>query len=148
MKVNATIKPSRKSFKRNNLLIRFDVQENTTLSNPEAPDEGSTTSYDFNEVSVEKTADYGEIVSAIIREKYSVGHEIALINNQNRETISEEDVAEYVEYQDFRELAKIIAKGVKNLDDLSWNEIREYAVTLGVSASGTREEIEATIEEL
>ena len=147
MKVNATIKPKATEFKNASRLIRFDVSEEVVAAEVGSGQEDAV-SYNYSEVKVSKTATYAEIVSAIIAEKYSLDKEIALINNQNQDTVSDEDIAEYTAYQDFRSLAKTIAKAVNSLELLDWNEIRDYAGTLDLSASGTREEIETAIRSL
>ena len=65
------------------------------------------TTYESEKIIVDRI-DYGQIVSAIIHEKSSVDDEIALRNNY---TSSPKD-AEWVEYQDYREFAKSVAREI------------------------------------
>ena len=64
-------------------------------------------SYESEKVIVDRI-DYGQIVSAIIHEKYSVDDEIALRNNYT----SSSKAAEWVEYQAYREFAKSVAREI------------------------------------
>jgi|GEM_PF-1345842 len=54
------------------------------------------------------SCDYDEIVRKLIEEKYSIDQETALINNFNANI----KVDEYIIYQQFREIAKLIAQSI------------------------------------
>lgn len=71
--------------------------------------EGETerTMYNFDFVKV-VNLDYETIVSAIIRQKYSIDQEFALNNNYQTEGTSQE----WEEYQSYRILAKQTAKSI------------------------------------
>jgi hypothetical protein len=66
----------------------------------------NTIGYQFNSVEVAGQVTTDTIIEAIIKDKYSFQSEIAIINNYN----SDKNVDEYMQYQQFRELAKWIAK--------------------------------------
>lgn len=53
--------------------------------------------------------EYKAKVRKLIKEKYTIEDEIALINNARTEN-TEKDLSEYLEYQQFREECKIKAK--------------------------------------
>lgn len=61
------------------------------------------TTYNYTTAVVSKDASRSEIIEAIIGAEYSIGSEIATINNK------EEKPEEYQEYQDFRTFAKSLA---------------------------------------
>lgn len=61
------------------------------------------TTYNYTTAITRKNAGRNEVIEAIIASKYSIGAEIATINNR------EEKPQEYSEYQDFRAFAKNLA---------------------------------------
>jgi len=62
-------------------------------------------SFNYDVVEINST-DYEEIVRALIADKYSQADETALINNFN----ADKSVEEYVNYQHYREVCKLIAQ--------------------------------------
>ena len=65
--------------------------------------------FEFDTVKVSEEPTYSEITEAIIASEYSTGREFACINNK------EEKPEEYAAYQEFREVAKYVAKRVLNI---------------------------------
>ena len=61
-------------------------------------------SYNYNQVIVENPVNYGKIVAALVKEKYSYNDEISIIRQKDNKP------AEYQEYFDFAESCKILAK--------------------------------------
>lgn len=61
--------------------------------------------YNYETALINGDATHDMIVRSIISDKYTTDDEIALINNYN----TDKNVEEYVQYQQFRELAKFIA---------------------------------------
>jgi len=134
-------KEPRFEYTRGGLLVRYEYS--TKLG--ENDEEINT----YEEVLVSKKPTYGEVINAIIRNRYTVAAELSLINNMLKSDTSTEENIEYEDFQDYRDISKIISRAIVNgLDDLSWDELRSYAVNLDLSGSGTRAEIEARIEEL
>jgi len=67
--------------------------------------------YTYEEVIVDKLPSYDKIVSSIIRERYTIDEELALINNHLLGSTPSEAV-EYQNFQDWRALAKAVGKVV------------------------------------
>ena len=65
---------------------------------------GMDKSYNYDQVIVENPVNYGKIVAALVKEKYSYNDEISIIRQK------ENKPAEYQEYFDFAEGCKIMAK--------------------------------------
>lgn len=119
-----------KRYTQGGLVISFGLS--TIVRNSE---KGEVTSYPFHRVKVEEKADYGTIVSAIIRAKYSPSEELALINN-NIENPSPEHSEEYAVFNDFRKKAKILAKCVLDtidIDSKTVPQLDEIAEALSMS---------------
>jgi len=136
-------KPAWKERTRGGLLVRYNY---STREVQHEQSETNVTFHQYDEVLVHKHVKYPELVSAIIRKKYPEDHELAMINNVLKDNTDADDINEYSEFQNYRDSAKIVAKAVtKGLSELEWNKLRTFAATLGLSASGTREEIEAAI---
>jgi hypothetical protein len=75
----------------------------------ETINEGIST-FDYNTVEIEGTPDYGKIITAIIRENYSLDAELAIMN-----AFAEgEKVDEYINFQNWRSMAKWIAENIIN----------------------------------
>jgi uncharacterized protein Usg len=75
----------------------------------ETINEGIST-FDYNTVEIEGTPDYGKIITAIIRENYSLDAELAIMN-----AFAEgEKVDEYINFQNWRSMAKWIAENILN----------------------------------
>ncbi len=74
----------------------------------EHPD-GNHTTFECDQVKVSENPDKGEIVSAIIRTKYSTSDELALIHNGTDTAIH---TAELADFMVFRTQAKEIADNV------------------------------------
>jgi hypothetical protein len=67
-------------------------------------------SYNYNTVEISGIPDYGKIITAIIREMYSLDAELAVMN-----AFSEgEKVDEYINFQNWRSMAKWIAENIIN----------------------------------
>ena len=69
-------------------------------------DDQGNDDFNYQTAHVNGEPTYDLLVKSIIADKYTVDDEIALINNFN----SDKDVQDYVEYQQFRELAKWVAR--------------------------------------
>lgn len=86
------------------MLIRYDIAEADT-------EEGQPKQYTANEVRVKRSASYGDIVSAIIDDKYSNDEMQAIINNHLLDATSEHE-AEFADMQSWRSHAKEVAHKV------------------------------------
>ena len=95
MKSNSTVSPQLVARLQNATLISFNVTEV----------EGGY-EYDTVKVSEEPTRD--EVINALIRDKYSLSQEFALINNYN----AGKDLEEYEAFQVYRINCKVIADQV------------------------------------
>lgn len=83
------------------IYIHWNVEKNVKET-----EQGSFDEWSADEVVVKKTDSRNVVIEKIIASQYSVGAEIATINN--RESRPEE----YVAYQNFRLLAKELANGL------------------------------------
>ena len=81
--------------------INFDVEEKTKEDM-----NGSHTYFEYT-TAVSPTLERGDVITAIIRTKYSSDDEFALLNNLNKGGTKYEQ--EYADYQAFRARAKEIA---------------------------------------
>ena len=95
MKSNSTVSPQLISRLQNSVIISFNIVEV----------EGGF-EYDQVKVSEEPTRD--EVINALIRDKYSLSQEFALINNYN----AGKDLEEYEAFQVYRIDCKTIADRV------------------------------------
>ena len=77
------------------ILINFDIKEVDGI-------------FEYEQVKVSEGASREEIIDSVIRSRYSVSDEFALINNFNQGKDSEQ----YLEFQNFRKIAKEIADQV------------------------------------
>lgn len=82
--------------------------------------------YDYTTVEVSGTPDYSKIISAIIREKYTLDAELAIINAFGEG----EKVAEYIAFQNWRSMAKWIAENVINNILITKTAFDEKAATM------------------
>ena len=105
MKINTTEYPKVRNFRKDQMLIRFNIVEK------EATEE-SKVSWDCTQLAVSKQASYSDIISGVIRSEYSVDSEFAINNNHNQPNPDEEDIEAYNDYQEYRGLAKVLAKVV------------------------------------
>lgn len=64
------------------------------------------TQFIYDTITADVKSNRAELIQAIIADKYSVADEIALLHNQTTKPI------EYVAYQDYRVLAKVLAAEV------------------------------------
>jgi hypothetical protein len=85
----------------------LNIQGNVLINVNVVESEGS---FKYDQVTVTNDATRNEIVSAIIRSRYTADDEIALINNLNKG--DEKYVNEYNDYQDYRIFAKNLADQV------------------------------------
>lgn len=81
------------------------------------PETGAETpNYDYDQVVIVGTPTYDKVVAAVIRDKYTIDKELALINNYNRyqaaadEDKEAEDLAEYEAYLTDRANIKAMVK--------------------------------------
>lgn len=88
------------------MLISFDERE---IQVPSSEEGESVTMYEYESVRVKKGADYGDIVSAIVREHYSQSQVEAIILN-GEDTI--EHAEELQQLMVWRKHAKEVAKQV------------------------------------
>lgn len=86
------------------MLIKYDIAQAAT-------EEEQPKQYTANEVRVKRSATYGDIVSAIIDDKYSNDAMQAIINNHLLDSTSEHE-AEFNEMQAWRSHAKEVAHKV------------------------------------
>jgi len=83
------------------ILINFNIEEiNNSLDN--------ITQYQYNSIRVELNSSRDEIINSLIRYKYSISNEFALINNFNNGIGTDE----YNQYQEYRSECKKIADNV------------------------------------
>lgn len=87
----------------------------------ETDEMGEREYYTFDSVQVAKNHNYGDVVDAIIRSKYSQSEELALINNVSVSEPKLEHLNEYTDFQAFREEAKKIAKVTMLKTFADWN---------------------------
>lgn len=89
--------------------------------------------YNYETAHVNGEPTYDLLVKSIIADKYSESKEIALLNNYN----ADKDVQEYVEYQQFRELAKWIASEDRLLTadevDSHYQSLKKIKVTIPIA---------------
>ncbi|GEM_PF-3201054 len=84
-------------------LINFNEQ---VVNVPVMPGQPEKTAFEYDQVKVSDQPTKGEIVSAIIRSKYSSDDELAIIHNGNDTPAHE---TEMVEFMAFRVEAKVLA---------------------------------------
>lgn len=83
----------------------------------------STPSYDYDQVVIHGTPTYSKIVSAVIREKYTIDKELSLLNNYNRylsAAEAEKNPKHQQEYMDYIQETATIKQFVKS-DCLAFN---------------------------
>ena len=97
MKSNSTVRPQLVSRLQNSVIISFNITEV----------EGG---YEYDQVKVSEEPTRDEVIDALIRDKYSLSQEFALINNFN----SGKDLEEYEAFQVYRINCKVIADNVIN----------------------------------
>jgi hypothetical protein len=104
MKVNSDHKPNQFTESREKLFFNYNVVES------EKTDEhGTRTVFDYDVVEV-KDKNKNTIIAAIMRDKYSINEEFALINNK----FKNKDIdPEYNNYQAMRAAVKEIAKDLQ-----------------------------------
>ena len=95
MKSNSTVRPQLVSRLQNSVIISFNITEV----------EGG---YEYDQVKVSEEPTRDEVVNALIRDKYTLSQEFALINNFN----SDKDLEEYEAFQVYRATCKVIADEV------------------------------------
>lgn len=98
MKANAKFLPPR-------LLDLGNGQYHFNHSVEVLTDENNQPDYHYDAVLVNGEPTYNLLVTSIIADRYSTAQELALINNFN----ADKDVQDYVDYQRYRELSKLIA---------------------------------------
>jgi len=91
------------------LLLCFNETTETTQREGE---EESVTTYKYDSARVDKTADRGQIIDAIVRSRYTQSQMEALNNNYLDPEHSEEDVEKWNAMQNWRKQAKTIADEV------------------------------------
>jgi len=87
------------------------------------PGENGETDYYYESCLVMGEPTYALLVTSVIADRYSPSHEIALINNFN----ADKEVQEYVDYQQYREVAKYIS-GTSEL--LSIEQVEQFNTSL------------------
>ena len=102
MKANSDNNPGKFTESKGKLFFNFNIVES------EKTDEhGTRTVFDYDYVEVKDKAS-GEIIRAIMRDKYTIEDEIALINNKFRGEVK--DITEYDDYQAVRVTVKDITE--------------------------------------
>jgi len=92
----------------------------------EAVEAEGVITYNYNTVEVSGVPDYGKIITALIREKYSLDAELAVMN-----AFSEgEKVDEYIEFQNWRSMAKWIAENIINGAIVTKADFEEHFATM------------------
>ena len=126
MKTNAKQLPQR-------ILAIGNMQHHINYSVTTGVDEDGNPDYNYETAHVNGEPTYDLLVKSIIADKYSESKEIALLNNYN----ADKNVQEYVDYQQFRELAKWIASEDRLLTvdevDLYNQSLKKIKVTLPIS---------------
>ena len=84
------------------LLINFNEQKIAVTN----PDHSDRTAYEYDQVKVSMEPTKGEIVSAIIRSKYSIDDEFAITHNGSDTPIHAQELTDFMA---FRVLAKEIS---------------------------------------
>ena len=95
MKNQSSVRPSLTERLQGAMLVNFNIVE---VEN----------GFEFDTVKVSEEPTRDEVIDALIRSKYSLSHEFALINNFNMN----KDVEEYEAFQTFRAECKGIADNV------------------------------------
>ena len=98
MKANSNNHPGEYTKSRGKLFFNYNI-----IESEKTDEHGTRTVFDYDCVEV-KSKDRDDIIPAIMRDKYSVNDEIALINNKSRG--EEKDIIDYDDYQAFRVQAK------------------------------------------
>ena len=90
MKANSDNNPGKYTKSKGKLFFNFDI-----IESEKTDEHGTRTVFDYDYVEVkDKTS--GEIIRAIMRYKYTIEDEIALINNKFRGEVK--DITEYDDY--------------------------------------------------
>lgn len=103
MKARSAINPQEIENLGNRFRLNFNVQEKV--------DDDNNTFFEYQSIEISELKK-GVIVSNLIRLKYSLDDEIALINNYNLNNSQYQ--AEYEEYQNYRNNCKSIASNFSN----------------------------------
>ena len=101
MKANSDNRPETFVKSRNKLFFNFNI-----IESEKTDEHGTRTVFDYDSVEVENQ-DRDSIIKAIIRDRYSIDDEIALINNKFKAADKEDP--EHDAYQAFRYDVKQIA---------------------------------------
>jgi hypothetical protein len=100
MKAQYDVMPNETEEVQGKKVYRFNMK---SVSKIDEMTNNEITTYECDEVKVDKSASYGDIVEAIIATQYTAGAEIALTNDRDSKP------EEYSEYQTFRAMAKELA---------------------------------------
>jgi len=104
MKANSDTKPKQFIKARDKTLFNFNITKTTK----EDIDGTSRPSFDFEYVEIKGDVTRDKLVTAMIRDKYSIDEEFALINNKFKN--KDKTDPEYDNYQSTRAVVKEIAK--------------------------------------
>lgn len=99
MKVQSNEYPEESLVSSNELRVRLNIEEKTSEDD---------TYWLYDEVVTNANVTYSQLLESLIASQYSTGRELAVINNQI------DRPEEYIEYQEFRNLCKTIAKRIIN----------------------------------
>jgi hypothetical protein len=105
MKVQSDTLPAVRHENLRTALFCYDLRR-VEVPEPDGVKQG----YEYTQTEVPKFADYGTVISCIIRERYSMNDEIALLNNVSIDSPSAVHLAEFAEYQAYRAKAKSLAR--------------------------------------
>ena len=101
MKANSNNHPGEFTKSRGKRFFNFNI-----IQSEKTDEHGTRTVFDYDQVEIAGT-DKNSKIRAIIRDKYSIDDEIALINNK----LKNKDIdSEYDEYQTFRAATKVTSK--------------------------------------
>lgn len=108
------IKPDLVAEEGNVIRINYEVEEVEETFDPMHEDEESTTRtvYKAYVTRLERPATYERIVSAIVNDGYSTDEMQAIINNHLLDSGNEDTEAEFQTMQEWRTLAKTVAREV------------------------------------
>ena len=104
MKVNSDNKPEQFTKSRGKLFFNYNIVESVKTD-----EHGTRTVFDYDSIEV-KDKSKNTIIAAIMRDKYSIDQEFALINNK----LKNKDIdSEYDAYQTMRVAVKEIAESLE-----------------------------------
>jgi len=111
-KAQSNIIPNTFGIHNRKRLINFNLETVTVQD-----EQGSHTEYSYEQISIPMVNTRGDMISAVINNKYPRHQELALINNKIAEPDNVEYQNEYAEYQERREFAKNLIDNILQYTD-------------------------------